>query len=363
MKKNTAAKFCGFIINRPRLVWFWFKKHAWKIVRTQIIILIGLVILGVDAVIATRVWATQAPLIARDIALASLANAKAGERIPLPEDADYTWSELYARDSTWLISTNSKFLLNELLRAAPFMEYELITNDVTLPRLSAFVPLAGAESLHVLGWALPGRAALLNARLATSSKGGDWRVVKSTLVHELIHNQSGAFISGPSASFESRTQAATIEVLAAMCQYGDDVACASFWQEIYGAALSDLWIRVGRENANFIANLLWRNADQEAASAKADRYWARNRDRQRDIIDKYGRSPLVDHVFPGLCGYDMDTGHYVAWVIESTKPPVPVQMYMPFDDTRVMFGDLFSNILCNLVLYHPLSGFDAEQSE
>ena len=54
---------------------------------------------------------------------------------------------------------------------------------------------------------------LLNERYVLDARWSDQRRALTTLVHELVHIQRGAYISGSSAELESATSIATVEVL------------------------------------------------------------------------------------------------------------------------------------------------------
>ena len=129
----------------------------------------------------------------------------------------------------WGMETNSKWLAEYTAKILPFFEYEGIGGGGEFPKAVAFVPFAETTAFVVGGRALRDtEIVLLNSRYVLIPTWGDDAEILAVLVHELTHLQRGNFIGDNPAEFEAFTEAATAEILAAMCNYGDTLACRAF---------------------------------------------------------------------------------------------------------------------------------------
>jgi hypothetical protein len=279
--------------------------------------------------------------VGRDVVIAYVADRNAGEKIPF--EPDYMGSETYPTLGTFEMISNSKWLLENTRMIVPFFSYEGLTWAGRYPRMIYFSPMLESNSFHVLGRYLPPDmgdrdAVILNERLLLKTEN-DERVALATLVHELVHAQGGVFLGWPSESLESATVAGTMEVLASMCNYGDDLACASFWDETNGLAMTSLRVNLAEHKLSFIYDAyarLFRNDKQQRSYEKSMRYWAGNQDALIEILGKYGRGPWIDHIIPGVCGKPMNT----LKLMPTERPGEFAVLGVVFDDTQAVLGHL-----------------------
>ncbi len=200
--------------------------------------------------------------------------------------------------------------------------------------------------MHIWGHAHPFRnVAFLNERMFFDGRWQDQANLMGTMTHELIHLQGGAYISGSPEEFEPATEAATTEVLAAMCNHGNDVACRAFWLAIHDSSRAVFWTELNERGYESwyqrISDLLWRDAEQSHAARKSMRYWAENPAHLQYILRAYSVKPWEKHVIPGLFGGKLNTqmldacdcSQYFARVVG-----------MPFDDTQYLMGNLIKII-------------------
>src|SRR3990167_8181042 len=207
-----------------------------------------LAILAVVAALAGygfgAIWNSEVPEIVRDAAYGLVAHQLAGLDIPFAPD--YVGGDLVNKLQAWDINSNSLWLVQQTTKIVPYFAYEDLTDRGLYPSILAWIPMTNERSFHVLGTAYTDEYVIyLNDRTVTDPRFNDQREALETLVHELIHIQGGLFADDPapdwatkSAHLESATEAATIEVLAAMCNYGDKIACLSFWSSTEGLARS-----------------------------------------------------------------------------------------------------------------------------
>jgi hypothetical protein len=322
-----------------------------------------LAILALAYIGLRNLWLSDLPLIARDLAIAVWADYKDGpERVPLPDDVDYLLSAVPPTDETYGAAVNSRWLFTQAIRILPYMEYERITGRVAAPELVVFAPRTRADGLHVAGWAQPIlRWVFLNDRYATSPVGSDVRALYGTLVHELIHLQGGVFAQGYPEQFEAATQAATVEVLAAMCNYRDRWACYAFWGEIKGLALGSLAARLEPWAYELIGRLLFWDDKALAAYHKSRRYWADDPERLDYILRAYSLHPWEQIVLEGACGAPLYTGNAVLVEGDGKKPSQRKALWMPFDDTWYLMGRFWRAVACKLAYWHPGGGLYAER--
>ena len=174
---------------------------------------------------------TFQPLI-RDFYIANYAHVRAGDPIPFTEDiAEWTGGFRIDEDNiyTFGMESNSIWVANYVRQIVPYMTYEKAIAEGYYPWAANVVPFGNVNSFHVAGRMLPSdNIIFLNERYFLDDKWNDQRRALETLTHELVHVQRGAFIYGTSAELESATSAATTEILAAMCNYNDVLACKAF---------------------------------------------------------------------------------------------------------------------------------------
>ena len=300
-----------------------------------------------------RAWISDLPLLWRDANIAIHAHNMRGNDFPI--DIDYIQSQTYFPNFMWGSVTNSQWLWERARNIVPFFEYDGLVQQGVYPELIVFAPRTGVSSLKVGGWAWPpARQVFLNERSITGAwDEWDEGQIVSVLTHELIHIQGGNFFTSPedvgamgsaawSQWIESHTVAATVEILAGMCLYGDDAACWGFWNEIENLARSSLKFRlmkVGKGGVyEWFANAFLRDPEEEASARKSSRYWADKQWEMIDILDKYGRQPWEDFVLPGVRdGALLNTG------IVSCPRSIPIFGYcdilgLKFDDTSDLLG-------------------------
>jgi hypothetical protein len=283
-------------------------------------------------------WQVLKPLYG-DLALALVASERAGPRLPFDEDFSY----LIGNEMTiYGQLTNSPYLVNKARLIIPYFAYEKVAFYPRYPFAIGFGVYEAYRSFHVGGTYYGQKdLVLLNERYVLDSRWDDHRDVLTTLVHELIHAQGGKFlINNDVEDLESRTQAATIEVLASMCNYGDDLACLSFWEEIEGLARVDMKVRLHEMKLDWVyeltANVLFRDRIEDKAAFKQLRFWADNQEEYWYIIRAYSLKPW-GWIKAGLRGIPLDTG-IVAAKPDDVRGTKFYYLGMPFDDTKVLLG-------------------------
>ena len=140
-----------------------------------------------------------------------------------------------------------------------------------------------------------------------------------------------------SALLESNTSAATLEVLGAMCNYGDSLSCKTFWYEVENLSRQSLRSRL-REDVwayDLFANLFLRSESDERVARKNDRFWAGHEYERNEIIEKYGANPWEFHILLYLkYGTRLDSGTRAIY----DEPGKYVMLTLPFDDTTDLLG-------------------------
>lgn len=308
-----------------------------------IILAAGTAVLMIMALLTVWGWR----MLLRDAVVGIVADRRAGG--PIPMEPDYSNDNLV---NDWGMWSNSHYILLRARHYLPFFAYEGIVSDegVMIPPAIVFWPGAsGSESFHLLGRASCARsgAIRLNERMLYDRRYADARVIDSTLVHEMIHDQGGIFCSGVGDELEAYTQAATVEVLAASCNYGDKISCAAFWLEIRDAALSSLRARLMEMNAENVyqafADVFIRSPEQRTWAHKALRWWNSDEERHETlvgIVTRYGARPWREHILMGvLFDKTVDTGTgrmvspapgYLVYYASSGK--------LRWDDTKLLLG-------------------------
>jgi hypothetical protein len=279
--------------------------------------------------------------IVRDFVVATIAHIKAGDRVPIEIEYAYTDSNEIKQD--WGIYTNVRWLSDYARLIVPHMEYEGLTDWGQGPQYIIMQPMYGRNSYHLLGQANGEDDIIrLNERMIIGAQGPDARRLLSVLVHELIHLQGGDFYGNQSYITEGKTSAATLEILAAMCNYRDELACKTFWYEIEDFARGNLrrtFRNAGLESIyDTFSNILWRDAADERAAVKSRVFWDSSGDRRiflANILYDYIVFPFKTYIIPGLDGKDMDTGIYPQTI---TGPSSLMTFKMEFDDSTRLLG-------------------------
>ena len=250
-----------------------------------------------------------ARLLIRDVVVATVAQYKAGEEIPLSLE-----------DTEWLLNYSQIIV--------PFFEQTIQETPVYPEEI--IVELVGRqEPLGVAGAAYYENKLIyifLNEQV-------DARYLLSVLVHEHVHLQGGQFIDDVppwvgTIIFETNTQAATVEILADMCRSGDTLACAAFWNEIRDFSSSAFWVRLQQNELKKwylpIATLLWSEGiDFRTASITS--------------IRTYLQYPWDQIITPGVLGEPLDTGNFYEYELSDGNFVCQI-LLMPFDDTEQVLG-------------------------
>lgn len=249
-------------------------------------------------------------LLIRDAVVASVAQYNIGEEALL--NLDYT-----------------EFVLDYSQIIVPFFENKNIREIPVYPEGITVETISGQGSTGIVGAAYYEEKLIfifLNEQI-------DTRYLLPVLVHELVHLQGGQFIDSVPPwlkiiIFEANTQAATVEVLAAMCHSGDDFACDAFWSAIRDHSSSAFWVRlyqVGLEKRyQPIASLFWSDGiDFQKTTSK--------------FIHTYLQYPWDQIIVPGVMGKSLDTGNFYEYEL-SDGNFVCRQLLMPFDDTERLLG-------------------------
>ena len=265
-----------------------------------------------------------ARLLIRDVVVTTIAHHMAGEKILA--DSDYT-DFMLSNETT---ESNSLWVLNYSEIIVPFFEHENIREVPVYAKEIIVKPLVCEEgSFCIAGYALYETkhiSLFLGERY-------DARQLLAVLIHEHIHLQGGRFIDivPPWLTvvvFEGNTQAATLEVLAAMCHSGDDLACIAFWNEVKHYSSCAFWVRLQQiereEWYQPIARLLWPgHIDFQQASPR--------------LIYIYLQYPWEQIITPGILGEALDTGNFYEYEL-SDGNFVCRRIFMSFDDTEDLLG-------------------------
>lgn len=294
-------------------------------------------------------YRSDAHLLARDALITLVAHYKAGE----DPYFDYDPRLLYTRNDslhplrTWGIRSNSMWLVDKTELIVPHMIAENITGRPRYPTLIGFSPFLAMRSFVVAGTASCNEGiVLLNDRMVLD-RGPRWTGeagALTTVVHELIHIQGGNFCNGGSVFLEGNTSAATVEVLASMCGWGDQLACKGFWQQIEASAKASVSSRLANRGLYWVydvwASLLLRDAGDEDVADKLDLFWSLNPRERASIIEKYYRRPWDELILAGVRGIPLNTGIRSALPPVGGEPPRVFLLGMKFDDTALQLGIL-----------------------
>lgn len=289
------------------------------------------------------VWSTIQPMV-RDFVVANVAEYKAGPKIPFTEE-DMGYQRGFKIDEnnlySWGIESNNVWMSDYIRLIVPYMGYEKVNPTPFYPKAAGMTPYLSYQSFHVAGRMYPSADLIsLNERYILDAKWNDQRRALATLVHELVHIQRGAYTAGESAELESATSMATVEVLAAMCNYMDDLACKAFWNDISGLARSSLMVQLSEYGLgnlyNWWANLAWRDASETDAYYKSMRYWQDDMDALMVIRKKYNLVPWNAVVLGVTEGIPLNTQHVVCAVGHFGCK----MQGMPYDDTWYLLQGL-----------------------
>ena len=307
-----------------------FKKIALSVL--LFVLVAGLLAVPVDFAL------THQTLVANFL-IAEYAHQKAGEDVPF--DAGYQYDQA---TMTWGTVNNSSWLMDWVIKIVPYLVIEKISvGEGQYPASVGFLPLKGSNSFHIAGFAQPSYMAIwLNDRYAIDPLWNDERDALKTLVHELTHIQGGAYLSGVSEEFEPRTQAASTEALAGMCNQGVELACSAFWYDIETYSRTEFRVELIDQGYGYlydqIANLFWRDASQERAAAKNARFWADDPLELNYILRAYSLKPW-EIVLSGVNdSVYLNTG--LPTYYDTTQPWKIVIQGMPFDDTQALIAPI-----------------------
>lgn len=271
---------------------------------------------------------------------AVVAHYKAGEDIPFQvDDIDYTGtSPVYY----WSTEGNSMYLIKEIYHIVPYMEYEGLTVRGSYPVIALFVPFGNSDYFHILGRWIPAKGIVaINERyLAQADYVPNQAQFLATLVHELVHVQGGGYISGKSSTeYEARTEAGSIEVLAAMCNHSHEVACQAFWKEVEGYAMAQLEVQAPAWWYEFIRS--WVSSTPDAWRDKSIRHWADKQEQLHYIIDAYTIRPWQQLIIPAAKGTQkFDTGMFYNVDHKGRM----INLVTDFDDVAYLLGWLLNLI-------------------
>lgn len=324
----------------------------WIKAQKREILILSAEFLGVMAFIGIALfYGTYQPII-RDFYIANIAHIKAGEDLPFTEEeAGYQRGFKIDGEDIWAygIESNNMWMAEYTRLIIPFMGYEKVTSIPIYPDSVGSIPLIGNTSFHVGGRMFQDtNEIILNERMFIDERWNDKRRALGTLVHELVHIQRGAYLKGESAELESATSTATVEILAGMCNYGDSLACVTFWNEIEHLARTSLIVQLNDVGAvslyNTWARIFWRDQAEQDAFNKATRYWNDQPGALMELRRKYSITPWQNVINGVTAGIPLNTWHAVcaseAWYGELFANVTCKILGMPFDDTWYLLQGL-----------------------
>ena len=282
MKINLETNVRGYVSDR---------KSEFKILAVELL----LVALFVGS---SLFYAQYQPLI-RDFIVANVAHSKAGLPVPF-DDAVYLRGMRTDPDDAvgYGIESNNLWMLDQTRLIVPYFYYEKVSAQGLYPAAVGSTPMYNDESFHIAGRMISdptGYIALLNERLFIDNRWNDQRKALEVLVHELVHVQGGNYLYGTSEELESATSIATVETLAAMCNYSHEIACEAFWLEVESLARSSLL--VGLQDIGYghlyerWAKLFWRTPQEQIEYDKSIRRWSDDPETLYIIRTKYQLIP------------------------------------------------------------------------
>lgn len=291
---------------------------------------VGLIVTMWVAVMVSAYVINPAP--ANYVFLAIYADIKAGP--PTYIDLDQVDYHQDLTGKFWEIQTNSEWLVEQTNLIVPYMGYENLAPSGRYPTGIYFAPMANNQSFHILGKYLPFyRIIIINDRFLYDGRRLERAdMLLSTIVHELVHAQHGRYVKGESQELESATEAATIEILAAMCNHNNNLACQAFYNELKGYALTGLELSAPKVFEAGLRLILDGPKDQ-APRDKSLRYWASDPAGLDHILTSYIMYPwqqLIKPAAEGWAGFNTGFANY------DLDKPVP--LVADFDDIRYLLG-------------------------
>lgn len=308
--------------------------------RKQQFKILGVELLLVLVFIGSALFYANYKTLIRDFVIAVVAFERAGDPVPF-EDNVYARGRILDMDMSYGMESNNLWMLDQTRLIVPYFPYEKVSTQGVYPVAVGSIPMAGDDSFHVAGRMIPnheeGHIALLNEREFLDQRWNDQRRALEVLVHELVHVQGGNYLFGTSEELESATSIATVEVLAAMCNYDHELACQSFWLEVSGLARTSLLLQLQDIGRGYLydswARLFWRTAEQQVAYDKSMRYWDKSPDALYTIRSKYALVPWQTIVAKVSVNGKADTG------IKYCNTYGCAILGMPFDDIAYLFQE------------------------
>lgn len=247
---------------------------------------------------------------------------------------------------------NSKWMEIETSKIVPFFSYDGLTDNPVYPTIVGVIPYDPDQSETVAGYEFLapslGRIIMINDRYQYDQSWNDERDLLGTFTHELIHAQGGGFDNqddGPEV-FEAKTQAASTEILASMCNMQDELACKAFWLDMFN--YSRAYVRGKLDNYGmdwayeaWNRVFFWNSSDM-ARYDKRTRYWSNDKEEMEYILRAYSINPYVKYLVPAVYNYGIDTElpdtSACAKVVGFcyTQPEQTIKFV--FDDTKYQLG-------------------------
>lgn len=228
-----------------------------------------------------------------------------------------------------------------VLEVSPFFSYEGLTPmgmalDPPFAEVE-FVPQPdGMSHNHILGYTYCDGQVSLNARFVNPvSTWFNRDEFLGTLTHELIHNLGGGFCEGSSESLESRTQLATLEVLAAMANGGNKVALWALLTELRDIAMATVEYEALKAGdigvyEELQALIFPGDAVEKSRFDKSMRFWEDDMDGLMGILDRYNARVFkdwqdfqfdVEIPLQGVTAVEMNDLKYVIENLDELAPP------------------------------------------
>lgn len=187
------------------------------------------------------------------------------------------------------------------IEIAPYFEYEGLTGwSTSIPEVVYEPQLEAMGHNHLLGYTFCEDEVYLNARYVNWTSAWYNRPdFFSTLVHEMIHTLGGDFCTYDSAWTESRTQLATLEVMAAMANHGNAMALYALLDELRAVAMGTALAEA--IEADDLDRYRWLHSEvydgdpiQRAKFEKSMRFWSPRLTELRALLAKYDVAVFAD---------------------------------------------------------------------
>jgi hypothetical protein len=326
---------------------------SWAKPRLKVLIPVALTTIFLLAVLAFGIYEERMYGLSSQMLFTHIAYHRAGNPIPFDMKlASDVYRPFYCLDCWY----NSRWLEIQENNIVPIFGVDQHGEGLApVPQytfLAAAIPYNSQRSLGVAGlqlFTIDGSVVFINDRFQNETSWNDEREALSTLVHELIHAQGGLFAS-PSDQpelFEPRTQGATTEILASMCDRQQETACKSFWMVMFQYSKAYVMVNLKTQNLGWFYELwdkiFFLNTSETRLHDKNIRYWATRQEQYDYLITAYSLNPYLKIVIPALAGMDEDTGllYSAALYCDNTDDPacyVTVEQYLKFDDTDYLLG-------------------------